>query len=500
MKNTEKTIKYSIKQQFALIFIAVMVGSFGLCWIINNFFLEKYYIENKKSALENAYSQINSAVMNGDISSEEFDLEFRKICDMYNLSIIIIDSQSNTIKATARDTERLIKRLYDNFFDMNVVNKQILYEKDNYKVAQLLDRATDTEYLEMWGVFDSGNMFLIRTPLESIRESASIANKFLAYVAIVATVISAVIIWLVTMRITKPIMQITDISEKMTHLDFDSKYESKGRNEIDLLGEYINDLSATLENTISDLKTANNELQRDIEKKEKTDEMRKEFLANVSHELKTPIALIQGYAEGLKEGIDDGDPDTRDFYCDVIVDEADKMNRMVRKLLDLNQLEFGNDVISMERFDITALIRNFIQSANIIIDQNEVELKLQDSPPVFVWADEFKTEEVVRNYFSNAINHVKYDKIIEIKYCLISDEIGNRIRVSIFNTGDPIPEEAVEHIWEKFYKVDKARTREYGGSGVGLSIVKAIMESMNQQYGVINYTNGVEFWFELETK
>ena len=131
MKNTEKTIKYSIKQQFALIFIAVMVGSFGLCWIINNFFLEKYYIENKKSALENAYSQINSAVMNGDISSEEFDLEFRKICDMYNLSIIIIDSQSNTIKATARDTERLIKRLYDNFFDMNVVNKQILYEKDN---------------------------------------------------------------------------------------------------------------------------------------------------------------------------------------------------------------------------------------------------------------------------------------------------------------------------------------------------------------------------------
>ena len=117
-----------------------------------------------------------------------------------------------------------------------------------------------------------------------------------------------------------------------------------------------------------------------------------------------------------------------------------------------------------------------------------------------MWADEFKTEEVVRNYFSNAINHVKYDKIIEIKYCLISDEIGNRIRVSIFNTGDPIPEEAVEHIWEKFYKVDKARTREYGGSGVGLSIVKAIMESMNQQYGVINYTNGVEFWFELETK
>ena len=285
----------------------------------------------------------------------------------------------------------------------------------------------------------------------------------------------------------------------MTKLDFETKYNSRGVDEIDLLGEHMNVLSEALKKTISELKTANNELQRDIEKKDQIEEMRKEFLSNVSHELKTPIALIQGYAEGLREGIND-DAESREFYCEVIIDEANKMNVMVKKLLDLNELEFGNDVAVMERFDIVALVENFLASAEILTEQNGVTLKHEAHTPVYVWADEFKTEEVVRNFFSNAVNHVAGDKIIEIKYSFVKKNDTVVVRVSVFNTGEPIPEEALPHIWEKFYKVDKARTREYGGSGVGLSIVKAIMESMNQQYGVINYTNGVEFWFELETK
>ena len=150
----------------------------------------------------------------------------------------------------------------------------------------------------------------------------------------------------------------------------------------------------------------------------------------------------------------------------------------------------------MERFDVVAMIHNFLQSAEILTQQNEVNVRMEQTEPIYVWADEFKTEEVIRNYFSNAMNHVKGDKIIDVKYTMLE----NKVRIGIFNTGDPIPEDSLPHLWEKFYKVDKARTREYGGSGVGLSIVKAIMDSMNQQYGVINYTNGVEFWIELETK
>jgi len=149
----------------------------------------------------------------------------------------------------------------------------------------------------------------------------------------------------------------------------------------------------------------------------------------------------------------------------------------------------------MERFDITSLISTYIQSAAILTRQNKITVRMQTTESIYVWADEFKVEEVFMNYFTNAVNHCANEKIIDVKL----ENSDGKVRVSVFNTGKPIPEEAITHIWEKFYKVDKARTREYGGSGVGLSIVKAIMESMNQKFGVGNYTNGVMFWFELET-
>ncbi len=489
----------SIKQEIALVFIAVMTGTIVLCWIINNIFLENFYIQNKKNAIKDAYYRINEVVTYGGISSDAFRLELRKTCDMYNIGLLVIDAASNTQISSTRDVDKLQRRLYDNFFSPG---NDIAYldEGSSWYMAKVMDQSTYTEYLEMWGLLDNGNLFLIRSPIESIRDSVKLSNRFLAYVGVGIAFISAVLIWFVTTRITRPIMELKNISEEMTKLKFETKYESRGQNEIDQLGEHMNELSSTLEKTISELKTANNELMRDIERKEQIDEMRKEFLSNVSHELKTPIALIQGYAEGLREGINDDDTENRDFYCDVIMDEAGKMNTMVRKLLDLNQLEFGNDVVTMERFDITALVKNFIVSAEILISRNDVNVRVDESEPIYVWADEFKTEEIVRNFFSNAMNHVKGDKIIDVKYRLIEEERANRVRISVFNTGEPIPEESIPHIWEKFYKVDKARTREYGGSGVGLSIVKAIMESMNQHYGVINYTNGVEFWFELETK
>ena len=223
--------------------------------------------------------------------------------------------------------------------------------------------------------------------------------------------------------------------------------------------------------------------------------MRKEFLDNVSHELKTPIALIQGYAEGLNENISD-DPESREFYCEVIMDEASKMNKLVKNLLTLNQLESGKDAPVMERFDIVSLIRGVLGSMHIMIEQKEAAVIFEETEPVYVWADEFKIEEVVTNYTSNALNHLDGERKVEIK--VLQEE--DCVKVTVFNTGTPIPEEDIPNLWNKFYKVDKARTREYGGSGIGLSIVKAIIESMNQKYGVCNYDNGVEFWFTLDCR
>jgi signal transduction histidine kinase len=242
-----------------------------------------------------------------------------------------------------------------------------------------------------------------------------------------------------------------------------------------------------------ELKRANNELQIDIQKKTEIDEMRKEFLSNVSHELKTPISLIQGYAEGLVENVNE-DEESRNFYCEVIIDEANKMNQMVKKLLTLNELEFGSNQVNFERFDIVQLINSVLWSTEILFKQKQVTLHFDEKEPIYVWADEYLIEQVVTNYINNALNHVDGKKIIEIK--LIPRD--NVLRVAVFNTGNRIPDDELDKIWVKFYKVDKARTRKYGGSGIGLSIVKAIMNSHNKECGVVNHSKGVEFWFELD--
>ncbi len=487
---------HSIRRQLALIFIGLMAGTIFLCWLMNNLFLGQYYIRSRTEVIYEAYHKIQQAANSDTYSTEAFRKELNDVCGIYNITVYVMDANSRLKYASINGGEELEKRLTAYIFGFFTDEVEIIEEGDGYVVQQLHTEGKD--FLEMYGRLSTGISFIMHTPLESIRESAKIANRFLAYMGMVATLAGGVIIWFVSTKITKPILELNRISEKMVHLDFEAKYEGGARNEIGLLGENINKLSASLERSISELKTANNELQKDIERKEQIDAMRREFLANVSHELKTPIALIQGYAEGLSEGVND-DPESRSFYCEVIVDEASKMNNMVKKLLTLNQLEFGNDVVAMERFDVTALVKNYVQSAGILTRQNEITVRMEEYGPVYVWGDVYKTEEVFTNYFSNAVNHCLAVDKDSGKIIVISlEQRDGKVRIGVFNTGQPIPEESVPHLWEKFYKVDKARTREYGGSGVGLSIVKAIMESMNQKYGVENYNNGVLFWFELD--
>ena len=498
-----RIVKNSISRKFAGIFFLLMSGTILLCWFLNITFLEKFYIRDKQTALLNAYAFINSAIEQGTFDSEEFELELQGLSARYNMDVLILDADSQTLKYAGVNPETTRIQLWDNLFlqgqgipgpnGMEFPQKQSLLETEDYKIEIVRDRILKNENVEMWGSLDNGNYFLIRTALESIRDSVGVANRFLGHVGIIAALASGIIIWIVSRRITKPILQLADISDRMAHLDFDARYTGRDKNEIALLGENINRMSDALEQTISELKTANNELEKDIQQKTEIDEMRKEFLSNVSHELKTPIAIIQGYAEGLMEGISD-DEESRNLYCSVICDEAAKMNTLVQKLLTLNQLEFGNEPVVMERFDLVTLVKNQIRSAEILLNQNEIELRMKDYEPIYVWGDEFKIAEVFSNYLSNAIHYCKNDKIIDIRF----EEYDGKIRTICFNTGEPIPEESLSHIWDKFYKVDKARTREYGGSGIGLSIVKAIMESMNRAYGVANYTNGVAFWFELD--
>lgn len=496
--NTKNVLKNSghgsLTWQIARSILGVAAGTVLLCWFLNTVFLENYYVEDKQDMLAAGFSMIDAASRNNRLLDREFDVTFENLCANGNITVMIISSERAIVRSSVNDTQQMLVEFLDIIFGERENEITVLTEKENYVIQLQRDTRLDSEYLVLYGSLSDGNMILMRTALESIRESVKVSNEFLAYVAVLAIVFGAVTAFFVSGRITMPILELTDISKRMTELDFEAKYIPRPRrNEIDELGEHMNGLSGTLEQTISELKSANNQLLIDIEKKTRVDRMRKEFLSNVSHELKTPLALIQGYAEGLRECINE-DAESRDFYCEVIMDEADKMNRMVQKLLTLNQLESGNETISIERFDLTELIAGVVSAAGILLQQENITVTECPSEPLFVWADEFMVEEVVTNYLSNAIHYAGEPKEIAIRY----RKMGLCVRVSVFNTGSRIPEEDIDKIWNKFYKVDKARTREYGGSGIGLSIVKAIMESHHRECGVVNCDDGVEFWFELD--
>ncbi len=485
----------SIRWQFSLTFITVMAGMVALCIVANSLLLRPYYMKKKTDTIRQAYRSINEAGNRDEIQTDAFDVALQQISAKYNLQMIILDAEARTVKASSSDTDRMARLLWNNILQARNADTQVdvIEKTNNYILQTEYYSRTNTQYLICWGYLDNGNIFLIESAVDSIDESVSLSNRFLTAVGLLAIAAGVLLIFFITGRMTKPITDLSAVSGEMKKLHFDAKYEGRAGNELDLVGENLNDLSETLERTISELKTANNELQRDIEKKEKIDADRREFLSNVAHELKTPVALIQGYAEGLADGVND-DEESRNAYCDVIVDEALKMNRLIKKLLTLSHLESGENPVTFERFDITELVRNYLRSVQILTDKENANVRMEEYPPIYVWADEFLTEEVLQNYVGNALQHLSGERIVEVKLTPGEGEV----RVSVFNTGEPIPDENVDKIWDKFYKVDKARTRAYGGSGIGLSIVRAVMEAMHRDYGVINYDNGVEFWFSLE--
>lgn len=529
----------SVRVKMIVLTFAAIFGTVALCLILNETFLVRYYEVSKQKTLGSVYEQISrlmaeeekdvagpllpddteekeeeaDAETSGSSSagiSDELRLELDILCSKSNITTVIInDILSDTFRPKAiisyffgtggkydQDEEVIRDLIGDYFFPgygEGVKEKQLKLETENYSIFSLYDARMKSQYIELVGFLESGEIVLMRSNMESMQESVKVANKFLVYAGIGSAVIISIIMFFVSRRFTGPVLQLAGIAKRMTELDFDVKYKVRSRDEIGELGNSINVLAERLEKTISELKSANNELQMDIEKKTQADEVRKEFLSNVTHELKTPIALIQGYAEGLKDNISESSED-REFYCDVIIDEAGKMNAMVKKLLTLNHLEFGTTPVELARFDLTELIQAVLNSTEILAKQKQVTVHFEQTEPLYVWADEYMIEEVLTNYISNAFHHVSGANIIEVKVI----PQGSHVRVAVFNTGSPIPEEELEKVWIKFYKVDKARTREYGGSGIGLSIVQAIMKAHNQAYGVKNHPSGVEFWFELD--
>ena len=479
-------MKTSLRKEITVIFIGVMAVAMMLIGVLHFFLFDDYYEADKCESIVECFGMINS---------EDRDMDsIEKYCSTYNLTYMIADSSLENVQTNLRKEDRMITLIFGMIMGKENENTNLIAVGDGYQISRFNDGRSGMEQLQLFAALDSGEYVIVESPIESISVAASISNRFFIMIGLAVIVISAVLIAIITKRLTARVEQLSEAADKMAKLDFDAKYTGGGQDEIGRLGENFNNMSTSLKMAVSQLKSANARLEKDVQEKTEIDEMRREFLSNVSHELKTPIALIQGYAEGIKEM--DLDKESREMYLDVISDEAVKMNRLVMQLMNLEQIESGSNSLDYQCFDLTELISGVINSSRLMIDQAGAEVIFEPKEKVYVWADEFMTEQVVTNYLTNAIHHVKGDKKIVID---CSAEKGI-VTATVFNTGDPIPEESLDKLWNKFYKVDKARTRSYGGSGIGLSIVKAIMDAHGQKCYARNLSNGVAFSFTLEAR
>lgn len=475
--------------------------------IINNIVLETVYIYAKTQKVKLAYEKINSYYIEQreNINIEE---ELNRISTKNDFKILITNKENDVIYSSDKNLFNSINRLNQFIINNNsskvnfglvTEDNELLLKNDKVTIRKIVDSRNSFNYVLLTAQLDDGNTLYIRIQIEAIQESVRISNDLLLLIGGISLIITCIIASFASRRFTKPIIELDEITKSMAKLEFDKKYVEKGYdNEINELGKNINIMSEKLEATIKQLRATNVELEKDIEEKSKIDEMRKQFISDVSHELKTPIALIQGYAEGLVENVNT-DEESRKYYAEVILDESNKMDKLVKQLLELMKLEYGIREFNNTEFDIVELIKEVIRKCDVMIEENNIDIQFFEDNKKMVFADPFYIDQIITNYFTNAIKHVKEingKKIIKIE---LEDE-NDKTRVKVFNTGNKINEEDLERVWKRFYKVDASRNREDGGTGIGLSLVKAIMNNYGNKFGAINKEDGVEFYFEINNK
>ena len=488
LNNTFKSIRFRL---FGTLCISIVLIIFTLI-IINNVVLETFYLYSKTTTAIHISEAINS-YYNG-IYTYSINDKLREQERTNNIDILILDDSFNVVYCSNQeiiDSVNILNSVYN-------IRSNLVYSQKNILV-QRVEESKNNQYLLLRADLDNGYINYIKIQVQPIKETVRISNDLLLIIGVLMIIIAAVIASIIANKFTRPILQLNSITKRMANLDFSQRYRiSDTEDEINMLGRNINEMSDKLELTIGRLRSNNTKLEQNIEEKSKIDEMRKQFISDVSHELKTPIALIQGYAEGLIENVN-SDEESRKFYAEVILDESNKMDEMVKRLLELMKLEYQERKFNDTEFDLTELIKEELRRNTVVLKENNIKVEFDEKKKVKVFADQEYIEQVVNNYLSNAMKHAE-EKNGEKKIIIRTENKKDKIRLYVYNTGENIPKENINKIWGRFYKVDSSRNRNQGGTGIGLALVKAIMNNYNNEYGVRNLENGVEFYCDINKK
>lgn len=504
MKKIFNTIRFKVF--FAVSFLVATIVI--LCVILTSTLAEDYFLSEVTDSLGDTYNKICLIFENESLSDNQRKNEIEKLCNNSNVHAMVFEDNKIAYTSLPMDSARFLRgstppqdtpppsrtpdRVREYPHHKSSSSKKVLEETQAYKIISSYIPQFDAYNIELLGERDNMRIFL-QSSAAAISENVDIFNRFFISLGILAVILAGIFAYFISRKFTNPIHKLSGIAEKMSKLDFSEKYEGKAVDEIGLLGKSINILSTELERNIEKLKNANLKLLKDIDLKEKTDCQRREFLSAVSHELKTPISIIEAYTEGLLEM--ELSAEDRKYYLDVIADEAGKMNTLIVKLMSLMELEANTDKIELEKYDITEQIQILLEDKKILFEQNKAKIEFLNTSKYYVYADPFLIDEALINFLVNAMKYSSGEKKIKI---WTEETLDNKVRINVFNSGSYIDEQDLENIWNSFYKADKARTRDGGSRGLGLSIVKAIAASHKNSCGAYNTDSGVVFWLEVD--
>ena len=480
---TEKRQKkyMSIRTRLFLQVGLIMLIAIAIILLLNNFLLPEIYTLNEKRGMVRVYKSIDG------LSYEQAD---------YTQSINAYERANNfSIDVYLNDGTPIYYGTNELFAaEGKITVSQHKEESDGSFFEILTNEQSSAQYIVYGAPLSMGGEIEIYSQKDTIDANAALAALITSATSIVALLVAGGFIYFYTGKFTKPLIKMSEVTKKMASLDFSQPCEVEGNDEIGMLSSSINEMSNSLDNALKDLSEKNKKLVDDIEKEKTLEKIRKDFISNVSHELKTPISIIRGYSEGATMMLDSGETQSAKDYCGIIVNETEKMNALVLQLLELSMYESGSVSVHSESFDICNMIEDYANDNEIKFRENGINFVNEIPQGCFGSGDTLKLGMVVNNYISNAVSHADGEKLIKVS----CEDKGEAYRVSVYNTGEHISQDDIDKIWISFYRADKARSRSEGRFGLGLSIVSAIQKLHGQEYGVCNADGGVCFWFDIK--
>ncbi|HKL10578.1 MAG TPA: HAMP domain-containing sensor histidine kinase [Clostridia bacterium] len=477
-----KSIRFKIFITFVLLIVAFQAAFL----IVNNYFLDDIYVSSTKSSMEKVYETYKLQVEEG-IDIENAIMELSR-----DNGVTITVIQDGMVSATSSFEKRANQQFKIIPFIAN--NIRFLDERPEQDTffTELRGLDSSRKSIIFIGRLKTGDYMVVEKPLALINQNTMIARRFIMISGLLTLILGSAAIFLVSGRITRPVVKMTKTAKAIAKQDFNEKVDYDGDDELGDLARSINHISDELDGALTGLRDANAKLTEDIERERKLEKMRRRFVSSVSHELKNPISMIQAYADGLRHNIAKN-PKAMTEYAEIISDESDKMASLIKDLLDLSAYESGTFSINKTWFDFALMVQESSERQEKLFEEKGVKLETDLPSKAMLYGDALRMEQILSNFLANALRHSDVGGTVKVSL----EDAKGRQRLCVHNTGSPIEEKELENIWTSFYKIRNSGLDPATGTGLGLAIVRAIVDLHGGTYGAENTDGGVAFWVEI---